>query len=717
MSAEEGSLGEIRKALAGITRRLDALADAVGVAAATAPPGSLLDEAARARLAGLESLLAIGRSTTPLETCILGIDRALYHGRADCAAILQSIPGQPVSVLTQRGFRLPLEPAADAGIVGRVLQTAEVVQAGPGLGGPDALLEEHGLGAALAIPIRDHTGLPDGVLLVGRRRAVPFEADAVGTLAMVADRLVGALRPRPDAARDETALSTLFTSLDPSRTAATVASEAKARLEADVVAVLVPDGDGFALAGCAGPGAATPVPGHVPVLREVARTGRSWASSANAPGDAELGRWLGQPARAVLALRTDGQVVALLAVAGSESCGAALSPAFQGAAALALRNARLHGESLRALAQPPPSAPGAPDPTPTPLGDMAGLLAIVLGRLATAQERVSDPSTARDLADAEEAAWRAAEAVRRVLGFAPGSAEPPAVPVDLVALVREAVQATEALWVREGHGYAVALDLDPAPPVRVHPDEFRQALRHLLDNAREASSDGRDGLITVRLRWDGGHRVEVSVTDRGRGMDEATRARAGEPFFTTKGPGRLGVGLAVAQTMAQRHRGALELATVPGQGTTVSLRLPTAGGPPLQPPVARPIPRERRRILVVDDEQAIRETLAQALERDGYEVDATGDVGDAIALLNRAHVDLVVTDLVMPGGSGLAIARAVKRTRPGTPVVLITGWPGRVDPEALGSQGIDAIVEKPVGLDTLRSTVASLIERAVPRAR
>ena len=200
-------------------------------------------------------------------------------------------------------------------------------------------------------------------------------------------------------------------------------------------------------------------------------------------------------------------------------------------------------------------------------------------------------------------------------------------------------------------------------------------------------------------------------------MDEATRARAGEPFFTTKGPGRLGVGLAVARAMAQRHRGALDLETAPGQGTTVRLRLPTAGGPEPPPIPAERVSRPRRRVLVVDDEKAIRETLAQALEQDGYEVDAAGDVGDAVALLGRIQVDVVVTDLVMPGGSGLEVARMVKRTHPGTPVILVTGWPGRVDPETLRSHGIDAIVEKPVGLDTLRTTVASLIERAVPRAR
>jgi CheY-like chemotaxis protein len=248
----------------------------------------------------------------------------------------------------------------------------------------------------------------------------------------------------------------------------------------------------------------------------------------------------------------------------------------------------------------------------------------------------------------------------------------------------------------------------------VDPDELRQAVHHLLQNAREAGAGG--GAVVVRLHWDGTSHVELSVVDQGRGMDEATRTRADEPFFTTKGPGRLGVGLAVVRALASRHQGHLEIESVPGQGTTVRLRLPTAGGARTGKVSPDPEPA-RRRILVVDDDQAVRETLVQVLARQGYRVDAAADVGEAVALLGRGPVDLVVTDLALPGGSGLEVGRTVKRLHPGTPVILITGWPGRVDAETLASHGIDALVEKPVGLDTLRSTIDTLLERASARPR
>jgi len=169
--------------------------------------------------------------------------------------------------------------------------------------------------------------------------------------------------------------------------------------------------------------------------------------------------------------------------------------------------------------------------------------------------------------------------------------------------------------------------------------------------------------------------------------------------------------------MASRHKGDLEIESTPGQGTTVRLRLPTAAGPRASGPRATPAAAGQRRILLVDDDRAVRETLVQGLEREGYLVRATGDVGEAVAFLGREPVDLVVTDLALPGGSGLEVARTAKRARATLPVVLVTGWPGRVDPQTLTDHGIDAVVEKPVGLDTLRATVASLLARASARPR
>lgn len=719
VSGGDGSLGDIRKALAGITQRLDALADAVGVASAAALPGVLLDEPTRAHLASLHSLLAIGRGTTSAEACFLAIDRALTHARADCAAIIRPEGDAGPIVLAQRGFRLPLEIRPSEGIVGRALASNEVVQGGPGLGGPDTLLEQHGLGAALVIPVPDHPGLPLGALLVARRRPVPFEPDTIGALVVAAARLGESLETRPAGTREDTVPTTLFESLDAARAATAVASEARARLGADAAAVLWPEGDGFVLAGGVGLPEGAIVPAGSPTVTAVAETREPVVAVADAAPDAELARCLGATPRAVLPLSVDEWLIAVLALGSARPCGTVLSPVFTRAAAVALRNARLHAESRGTAGETPGDAEPPPivgtDAGAAPLGDMASLLAVVLGRLAAVRDRVGDHEAARDLVHAEEAAWRVAEGIRRVLGFAPRAGAHPPSPVDVGAAVRDSVRATERLWASEGAVPEVTLDLEPVPPVRVHPDELRHAVHHLLQNAREAGDSAAP--VTVWLRWNGATHVELSVADRGRGMDESTRARADEPFFTTKGAGRLGVGLAVVRAMASRHKGDLEIESTPGQGTTVRLRLPTAAGPRAGGPRATPAAAGQRRILLVDDDRAVRETLVQGLEREGYLVRATGDVGEAVAFLGREPVDLVVTDLALPGGSGLEVARTAKRARATLPVVLVTGWPGRVDPQTLADHGIDAVVEKPVGLDTLRATVASLLARASARPR
>jgi CheY-like chemotaxis protein len=194
-------------------------------------------------------------------------------------------------------------------------------------------------------------------------------------------------------------------------------------------------------------------------------------------------------------------------------------------------------------------------------------------------------------------------------------------------------------------------------------------------------------------------------------MDEPTRVRAVEPFFTTKGGGRLGLGLAVAQAIALRHQGTLELASEPGKGTRVTLTLPPASAarPTAGPPVAR--------VLVIEDDEPVRAALVELLQRHGHVVLAAGEGPEGLALFEREAVDVVFTDLTVAAVSGFDVARTVKQRRPGTPVVLITGWPGRLDPATVEAHGIDRVVEKPVGAaEVLAALEAALaLRRGAPR--
>jgi signal transduction histidine kinase/CheY-like chemotaxis protein len=711
MSGEEGSLGDIRRALAGITSRLDALAAAVGAREpdAAEPPGARLDEATRRELAALESLLGVARGLGEVDAALLAADRALWAGGADCAAVVAPQSGGAWCILGQRGFASPLprETGEIGGIVARAATLREPVQAAPGLGGPDPWLARHGLDSGVALPVMGHDGGVVAVLLAGRRRATPFDTDALGKLLVVAAALAGPLTVGRIVG--DQAPPAWFESLDLPTVADAVARAAGERVGARAAAILVPEGDRLVLAGGAGlpSDAEAPPRDEAPVAAALLER-QPWTASAEAVATPGLLRCLGAPPGAVLPLVADDAVVALLALAGCDPRRARLAPAFLRPAAVALRNAQLHAATADRRAGPPLEGPGAPGPAHVPLGDLANLLAVVLGRLAALREHGLGTEAARELDVAERAAWRAADAVHQILGFAPGPRDAQDAPLDLAGVVRGTVQASERRWAAEGGGPPIELDLETVPPVRGSPDEIRHALEHLLQNAREAS--GPSIPVVVRLRWDRQGHVELAVTDRGRGMDEATRSRAGEPFFTTKGPGRLGVGLAVARATAARHRGALELESVPGGGTTVRLRLPTPASPPARP--GDRSPRRARVLLVVEDEAPVRETLVLGLGRDGALVRGADDIAPALAILQHEVVDAVVTDLALPGGSGLEVARIAKRLRPGTIVVLMTGWPGRVQGGSRETQDVDAVVEKPIGLDTLRATLAALLARS-----
>lgn len=710
---------EVQEALSAITRRLDELAASLaGLARAStdvaAPVGEPLGEAARRQLAAIEAVMAVSPSLGRDPALLLAVDRVVHWAGADCAALFLPTPEGDLEAVVRRGFgggapRLRLAE----GIVGRAFLEREAIVAGSAHQARDPLLREHTLGQALAVPVR----LPDqpalGVLFAGRRRPVEFPGDALGTMVLLADRvalvLAGVAAP-PGVRGSEAELSG---DLDLARTAATVTRAVAMRLGVPRVALLLLDEDRLRLVGGVGVpvDAVPPEPGAEPIAT-VLRTGQAWVGSGDA-GDEGLACFLGAPPRFLVPLVARGQTVALLLAGGP-------SPVTPGAitellvpAAWAIRNARLHAEAVAALAEAR-ALDRRPAEPPRPVRDLGDLLAVLLARIALVRERVRDPALAGDLAVAEEAAWRAVEAVRGVLGFAPGHRGGVLVPLDLAGLVQSVVEEVRARVGARGEvPPGVELDLEPLPPVRGRAEELREALGHLLDNAAEAVRAG--GTITVRARWDGGRRVELVVQDSGAGMEQAVRARALDPFFSTKGAGRLGLGLPVAQAILARHRGALELVSAPGQGTTVRLTLPTATG--ARPGSAGEAGRDVARVLVVEDEAAVRETLVEILAQHGHVALAAADAREGFAIVQRDRLDVVFADLALHDASGLEIARAVKRIHPGTPVILITAWPGPLDPAAVEASGVERVIEKPVGAaEVIAALEAALASRRGTRA-
>ena len=180
-------------------------------------------------------------------------------------------------------------------------------------------------------------------------------------------------------------------------------------------------------------------------------------------------------------------------------------------------------------------------------------------------------------------------------------------------------------------------------------------LVNLATNARDAMPDG--GSLAIQATMDG-PRVRLAVADDGAGMDEATLARASEPFFTTKPQGKgTGLGLAMARGFAEQSGGALAIRSAPGAGTVVELWLPVAPTPAATEPARHAPVAAGHRVALVDDEPHVRATLGEHLQAVGYTVSAFPSAEAALDGLEQgAPLDALVTDLSMPGMDGLSLA-------------------------------------------------------------
>jgi CheY-like chemotaxis protein len=199
--------------------------------------------------------------------------------------------------------------------------------------------------------------------------------------------------------------------------------------------------------------------------------------------------------------------------------------------------------------------------------------------------------------------------------------------------------------------------------------------------------------------------VKLTITDSGVGMSEEVRTRIFEPFFTTKGVRGTGLGLSMVHGIVNRHQGQLQVTSTVGEGTTVTICLPMAGSevqreqPRLAPPS---LTRSRLRVLVIDDEPILAQTLGDLLHGMGHEATVVLNGAEGLRRMATEHFDLILTDLGMPEMSGWEVATAVKVRTPSCPVILVTGWGESLRSEELVGTGVDLVLNKPYTLVTLQ---------------
>lgn len=319
--------------------------------------------------------------------------------------------------------------------------------------------------------------------------------------------------------------------------------------------------------------------------------------------------------------------------------------------------------------------------------DSNNMLGVILGQAALAlQELPPDDPVRVPLQEIVKAAERSASLTRKLLAFSRRHASEARV-IDLNDAVEEALGMLRALLPE-----SIALDyrLGQAGAVRMDPSSLDQILTNLVVNARDAIGDrGRIVISTETVVPERGLALpgdvvcaadscaRITVEDDGCGMDAPTLERIFEPFFTTKPPGMgTGLGLSTVYGLVHQHGGTIRVHSQPGRGTRFEICLPqVAPEPPVE---AAPEPTRQRgtgeRVLVVEDETAMRDFLLTALESLGYRPVAAANADEALHRVAQDTPDLVLTDLVMPGMSGAELAERIASDHPNLPVLLMSGY-------------------------------------------
>jgi CheY-like chemotaxis protein/anti-sigma regulatory factor (Ser/Thr protein kinase) len=237
-------------------------------------------------------------------------------------------------------------------------------------------------------------------------------------------------------------------------------------------------------------------------------------------------------------------------------------------------------------------------------------------------------------------------------------------------------------------------------------------LFNLVLNSRDAMPEGgKIRIEAVESTGDGEQpAVGLVVTDTGTGMDAETLERCREPFFTTKGKRGIGLGLGTVATIVERAGGRLDIVSEPGHGTAVSAYFPVAHVALAPEPGA--LRSDRARVLLVDDDVAVRNFAFKALNDAGYDVTAADDAEQAIALAtDSGGYDLIVSDVVLPGMNGLDLVRVFGEQWPATARLLMTGFAGT---DTTGTDLAEVqVLKKPFAVDELaRAADAALKQRA-----
>jgi PAS domain S-box-containing protein len=342
--------------------------------------------------------------------------------------------------------------------------------------------------------------------------------------------------------------------------------------------------------------------------------------------------------------------------------------------------------------------------------DFNNSLAAILGRAQLLRRQVNDPALVRNLDIIQTAAEDAAATVRRIQTFARKSPVKEFELLDVGTLLNDAIEITRTRWENEarlrGLEYQVRLEAEEKQNTYGSASELREVFVNLIVNAVDAMPRGGKLFIMCRRNED---RLELKFSDNGMGMPDDVRTKIFEPFFSTKGAHGTGLGLSVSYSIIERHEGSISVDSQPGSGTTFTIDLPAAmPESTFDDVVAVSDETARLRILVVDDEAPVRETLAEMLAAVNHHVELAGSGQEAKQKLQQGEFDFVFTDLAMPEMDGWETARMIRKDWPHVRIILVTGYGPTTVPPAGEEDLVDAIIGKPFDFAQVGSTLNTL---------
>ncbi len=347
--------------------------------------------------------------------------------------------------------------------------------------------------------------------------------------------------------------------------------------------------------------------------------------------------------------------------------------------------------------------------------DFNNLLAGMLGNVEILKMKVGEDDLPRfrEIETIERLTLSGAETVRRIQDFTRIRRDEPSGSVDLNGVVEDALNMTRTRWQTECEAKGIRIEIvrrmEKVPLISGNRHELAQVACNLIHNAVEAMPEG--GTLTIRTACQDGT-VVLEISDSGTGMSDEERAQVFEPFFTTKETGQ-GLGMSIVFGIVARHGGEIRVTSGVGAGTTVSLVLPAreifpahdgkrrgkrvmGSGPPA-------------RVMVVEDNEIVRSTFLQYLELMGHVPRGVASGGDAIAILEHENMDLLITDLAMPGMSGLQLVERIRKNLPMMPVILISGWAMQQDEPRIRLAGIDHVIQKPCTMEQFKEIVDKVL--------